>query len=270
VGHSPDPDDAFMVWAIADGIVHAEDFDVELVPRDIETLNAWAVKEARLEATALSAAAFARVADRYWLLPHGASFGDGYGPVLVAREVKEPPREVLCPGELTTAHAALHLAVPGVACRHVAFDRILPAVRDGKAPAGVLIHEGQLTWAREGVEKVLDLGAWWTQETGLPLPLGVVALRKDLGREVGEDVNALLRASLETGLAMRPRALAYAQRFGRGLALADADAFVRMYVNAMTQDMGERGREAIRELLARAGAAGLVPRGARLEMAPQA
>lgn len=272
VGHSPDPDDAFMVWALAEGVVNADDFGIALVAKDIETLNRWAVTDARLEATALSAAAFARVADKYWLLPHGASFGDGYGPIVVARrpmtldELKGVT--IATPGELTTAYAALRLALPDAQVQHKAFDKILPAVQKGDFEAGLLIHEGQLTWEREGLHKVVDLGAWWKQETGLPLPLGVVALRKDLGKPLGADVNALLHASIETGLVMRKRALAYARQFGRGIPLEDADQFVSMYVNEMTRDMGPTGRKAVEEFLKRAGAAGLVPKGVRVEYAP--
>ncbi|HWH09185.1 MAG TPA: MqnA/MqnD/SBP family protein [Candidatus Thermoplasmatota archaeon] len=275
VGHSPDPDDAFMAWALAEGVLTAEDFDVELVAKDIETLNRWAVEDARLEATALSAAAFARVADRYWLLPHGASFGEGYGPVVVRRADAPPLASldgvaVATPGELTTAFAALRMAAPGARWQHERFERILPRVKDGTYDAGLLIHEGQLTYAREGLAKVLDLGEWWQKETGgLPLPLGVVALRRDLGAEMGAEVNALLKASLETGLAMRKRALAYAKRFGRGIADEDADRFVRMYVNDLTRDMRPRGLDAVKEFLRRAAAAGVVPRGARVELAPE-
>ena len=272
VGHSPDPDDAFMVWALHEGLVQDEGFEVELVPQDIETLNRWAVGDAPLEATALSAAAFARVADRYWLLPHGASFGDGYGPVLVSRRPLQPKEveglAVATPGELTTATAALRLAFPGVRCEHLPFDQILPAVKEGRADVGLLIHEGQLTWAREGVHKVLDLGAWWKDETGLPLPLGLTALRKDVGVEAGTRLNALLRESIETGLAHRKEALAYARRFGRGIPLDDADRFVAMYVNDLTVDMGARGLAAVRAFLDRAGRAGLVPPGVEPEQAP--
>jgi 1,4-dihydroxy-6-naphthoate synthase len=271
-GHSPDPDDAFMVWALAEGIVHADDFQVELVAKDIQALNEWAVADQRLEASALSAAAFARVADKYWLLPHGASFGDGYGPILVTRrpmtldEVRAS--RIAAPGELTTAWAALRLALGDVNAEQHRFDRIVALVQKGEYDAGLLIHEGQITWERDGLHRALDLGAWWREETGLPLPLGVVALRKDLGRELGEDVNHLLLASLEAGLAMRPRALAYARGFARGLALEDADRFVRMYVNDLTIDMGERGRRAVEELVARLRRAGLLESGARVEMAP--
>lgn len=267
IGHSPDPDDAFMVWALAEGIVHADDFGVALVAKDIETLNKWALAEARLEVSALSAATFARVADKYWLLKHGASFGDGYGPIVVSKRKLTLPELkdiiVLTPGENTTAHAALQLAAPGVRTEKKAFDKILPAVAKGDAEAGLLIHEGQLTWRDEGLHKVVDLGAWWKEQTGLPLPLGVNALRKDLGRDLGADVGALLSASIEVGLTMRPRALAYARQFGRGISASDADTFVGMYVNDMTRDMGETGKRAIEEFATRIGAK------VRIEMAPE-
>ena len=253
IGHSPDPDDAFMVWALHAGVVRDPAFEVELVPQDVETLNRWCVEDARLEATALSAATYARVADRYWLLPHGASFGDGYGPIVVSRKPLAPKdlegMAIACPGELTTATAALRLAVPGARCEHRPFDEILPAVKRGEFDAGLLIHEGQLTWAREGVHKVLDLGVWWKQETGLPLPLGLTALRKDLGTETGARLNRLMAASIRAGLENRAEALAYARRFGRGIPLDDADRFVAMYVNDLTLDMGDRGREAVARLL---------------------
>lgn len=274
IGHSPDPDDAFMVWAIAEGVVHADDFGTALVAKDIETLNRWALTDARLEVSALSAATFARVADKYWLLKHGASFGDGYGPIVVTRDpvaslaaLKDVV--ILSPGENTTAHAVLQLALPGAKLEKKSFEKILPAIQKGEAEAGILIHEGQLTWAEAGVHKVVDLGAWWKQETGLPLPLGVNTLRKDLGERLGADVNALLHASLETGLAMRKRALRYAQQFGRGISDVDADRFVTMYVNEMTRDMGETGKRAIDELIRRVTAAGLASRGAKVEFAPE-
>ncbi|HET6403509.1 MAG TPA: MqnA/MqnD/SBP family protein [Candidatus Thermoplasmatota archaeon] len=267
IGHSPDPDDAFMVWALAEGVVHADDFGIALVARDIETLNKWALADARLEVTALSAATFARVADRYWLLRHGASFGDGYGPIVVAKRPMTLAElsgvTVASPGENTTAHAALRLAAPGVQTVTKAFDKILPLVENGEVEAGLLIHEGQITWERSGLHKVVDLGAWWKAETGLPLPLGVNALRKDLGAELGADVGALLQASIEVGLASRTRALAYARQFGRGISQEDADTFVRMYVNEMTRDMGELGQRAIAEFARRTGAT------ARIELAPE-
>lgn len=272
MGHSPDPDDAFMVWALHEGVVRDEAFDVELVPRDIETLNRWAVEAAPLEATALSAATFARVADRYWLLPHGASFGDGYGPIVVARRPLEPSEleglTVAAPGELTTASATLRMAAPGARLEHLPFDEILPAVKEGRFEAGLLIHEGQLTWRREGVHKALDLGAWWKERTGLPLPLGLTALRRDVGEEDGARLNRLLAESIRAGLKERGRALEYARGFGRGIPMEDADRFVAMYVNELTVDMGARGLAAVEEFLKRAGDAGVVPKGARPVPAP--
>lgn len=276
IGHSPDPDDAFMVWAIHAGAVDARGFDVELVPKDIETLNAWAVQDARLEVSALSAAAFARVADKYWLLPHGASFGDGYGPIVVTRGGEAPPSpdrlaemQIATPGELTTATAALRMALPGVMCHHMPFDDIMPAVQRGDVEAGLLIHEGQLTWTRMGVEKALDLGVWWKEVTGLPLPLGVNTLRKDIGDDAGRRANALLRDTVETGLKRRDEALAYAQGFGRGIPTTEADRFVAMYVNQMTIDMGQQGLTAIETFFERAIHAGLLPAGVQAEMAPR-
>lgn len=255
-----------MVWALAEGIVHADDFGTALVAKDIETLNRWALTDARLEVTALSAATFAKVADKYWLLSHGASFGDGYGPIVVARTPMTledlKGKRVLSPGENTTAHAVLQLAIPGIVLEKKSFEKILAAVQKGEADAGLLIHEGQITWEGSGLHKVLDLGAWWKAETGLPLPLGVNAMRKDLGPALGADVNALLQASLETGLAMRKRALAYARQFGRGISEEDADEFVRMYVNEMTVDMGDAGLKALQELFRRLGAK------TRIDMAP--
>ena len=272
IGHSPDPDDAFMVWALHAGVVRDPALEVELVPQDVETLNRWCVEDARLEATALSAATFARVADRYWLLPHGASFGDGYGPIVVTRRplaTKElEGMTVLAPGELTTATAALRLAVPGVRCEHRPFDEILPALKRGEADAGLLIHEGQLTYADEGLAKVVDLGEWWKGETGLPLPLGLTALRKDLGAETGARLNRLMAASIRVGLERRAEALAYARGFGRGIPLDDADRFVAMYVNEMTVEMGAWGLAAVRAFFDRAGEAGLIPRGVEPDPAP--
>lgn len=273
VAHSPDPDDAFMVWALAAGRASEPGIEVELVPRDIETLNRHAVAGGGPEVSALSAATFARVADRYWLLPHGASFGDGYGPIVVTRDELSldeiAKRPIATPGELTTAYAALRLALPGARCEHLPFDKILPAVQQGEFAAGLLIHEGQLTWKREGLHKALDLGVWWKEQTGLPLPLGINAMRKDVGPEVGARVNRLLHESVEAGLRFRAEALAYARGFGRGIPIEDADTFVGMYVNEMTRDMGPRGLQAIETLFGRLRDAGIVPE-ARVEMAPRA
>jgi 1,4-dihydroxy-6-naphthoate synthase len=250
VGHSADPDDAFMAWAFEVGKVDTRGLEFELVASDIETLNQWALA-GRLEVTALSAGAYPAVAAEYLLLPHGASFGEGYGPIVVSREPLslEELREVeiATPGALTTASRVLGRALGEIATRDLPFDAILDEVLSGRARAGVLIHEGQLTYAEHGLHKVLDLGVWWRDETGLPLPLGVVVARRDLERPA--DVSAVVREAIEVGLANRDEAMKYAMAFGRGIDAATADEFVAMYVNDLTLDMGERGREAIALLL---------------------
>ena len=252
VGHSADPDDAFMIWALAAGKVDTRGLELEPVASDIQTLNEWAL-EGRLEVTALSAGAYPVVADRYVLLPHGASFGEGYGPIVVARADFSPDElrgvEIVTPGSLTTATRVLKLALGDVRTRDLPFERVLDEVASGRAEAGLLIHEGQLTYADHGLQKVLDLGRWWYETTSLPLPLGVVAARRDLQRL--DDVSAVLREAIDVGLENRAEALAYASGFGRGIDAETADEFVAMYVNELTLDMGERGRRAVEELLGR-------------------
>jgi 1,4-dihydroxy-6-naphthoate synthase len=272
VGFSADPDDAFMYWAIATGAVSTGGLEFEPVTDDIQTLNEWAL-EGRLEVTALSAAAYPLVQARYVLLPHGASLGSGYGPIVVAREpvTFEELRaaEIVVPGTLTTAYLVLRMALGGdVRVRSLPFDRILAEVAEGRAQAGLLIHEGQLTYAEHGLVKCLDLGEWWLLETGLPLPLGVNAIRRDLGQETIRRVSAILRASIEAALENRDEALAYALGFGRGLDEELGDRFVGMYVNELTQDYGEEGRTAVRELLSRAEAVGAYDAPVRVEFAP--
>ena len=251
VGHSADPDDAFMVWALEAGKVDTRGLELLPVASDIQTLNDWAV-EGRLEVTALSAGAYPAVADRYVLLTHGASFGEGYGPIVVARselsldELRDI--EIVTPGPLTTASRVLRLALgDDIRTRDLPFDRVLEEVTSGRADAGLLIHEGQLTFAGAGLHKLLDLGVWWQAEMKLPLPLGVVAARRDLERL--DDVSAVLRESIEAGLAHRDEALAYAMTFGRGIDSETADQFVSMYVNGLTLEMGDSGRSAITRLL---------------------
>jgi 1,4-dihydroxy-6-naphthoate synthase len=256
VGHSADPDDAFMFWALEAGRVDPRGLEFERVVSDIQTLNEWAT-EGRLEVTAISMGAYPYVAGRYLLLPHGASMGAGYGPVVVAREALELDAlrelEIAIPGRLTTAYLALRLALgDGVRVRELRFDEILDEVSSGRADAGVLIHEGQLTYAVAGLTKVLDLGEWWLRETGLPLPLGVNVARRDLGERLG-DVSAVLGEAIRVGLANREEALAYAQRFGRGIDAETNDRFVAMYVNELTCNYGDEGRRAVSELLRRSG-----------------
>ena len=268
VGFSADPDDAFMYWGVASGAVDTRGHEFEAVVQDIQTLNEWA-REARLEVTAMSLATYPLVADRYLLLPHGASFGSGYGPVVVAREPLSADElrgeEIVVPGSLTTAYLVLRMVLgPDVAVRPLAFDRILEEVAEGRARAGLVIHEGQLTYADHGLAKCLDLGEWWEGETGLPLPLGVNTIRRDLGDAVPE-VSAVLAESIEASLAHRDEALAYALGWGRGLDDERGDRFIGMYVNELTRDYGERGRAAVEELLTRAAASGAYERPVRVE-----
>ncbi|MBA3412578.1 MAG: ABC transporter substrate-binding protein [Actinobacteria bacterium] len=259
LGHSPDPDDAFMFWALAEERIDMRGFEFEHVLRDIQTLNEWAL-EGRLEVTALSLHSYPFVQDRYILLPHGASMGTGYGPIVVASRPlsREQLRgvEIAIPGRMTTAFLVLRMYLGDFSFREVPFDRILEEVRDGSAQAGLLIHEGQLTYGHAGLEKCVDLGEWWLLETGLPLPLGVNVARRDLGGERLADLSDVLRESIRAGLDNREEAMRYALRFGRGLDTALADRFVGMYVNELTCDYGEEGRQAVRELLRRGQAIG--------------
>jgi 1,4-dihydroxy-6-naphthoate synthase len=259
VGFSADPDDAFMFWGLASGTVDTRGHEFEPVTEDIQTLNEWAL-EGKLEVTAMSLATYPLVQDTYMLLPHGASMGSGYGPIVVAKEklsldeLRET--EIVVPGKLTTAFLVLKMALGGeFECRAMPFDEILPAVAGGSARAGLLIHEGQLTYGDEGLQKCLDLGEWWLLETGLPLPLGVNTVRTDLG-DATREISEILLASIEAALENREEALEYALGFGRGLDGERGDRFIGMYVNELTRDYGDEGRQAVRELLARAEAVG--------------
>ncbi|HYZ19615.1 MAG TPA: MqnA/MqnD/SBP family protein [Gaiellaceae bacterium] len=268
LGHSPDPDDAFMFWGLAAGVVDPRGFEFEHVLRDIQTLNEWAL-EGRLEVTAISLHAYPLVQDRYVLLPHGASMGSGYGPIVVAREPLTTKElrgiEVVVPGRLTTAFLALRLCIGDFRYRELPFDEILAEVSSGRAVAGLLIHEGQLTFEAEGLHKVVDLGRWWLEETGLPLPLGANVARRDLGAETLRELSAVLAESIRAGLENREQALEYALQFGRGLDESLADRFVGMYVNELTQDYGDEGRQAVRELLRRGEELGAFSEPVRVE-----
>ena len=268
LGHSPDPDDAFMFWGLAAGVVDPPGFEFEHVLRDIQTLNQWA-RAARLEVTALSLAAYPFVQEDYVLLPHGASMGSGYGPIVVAREPLTTKElrgiEVVVPGRLTTAFLALRLCIGDFRYRELPFDEILAEVSSGRAVAGLLIHEGQLTFEAEGLHKVVDLGRWWLEETGLPLPLGANVARRDLGAETLRELSAVLAESIRAGLENREQALEYALQFGRGLDESLADRFVGMYVNELTQDYGDEGRQAVRELLRRGEELGAFSEPVRVE-----
>jgi 1,4-dihydroxy-6-naphthoate synthase len=256
IGHSADPDDAFMVWALATGGVDARGFEFELVPEDIQVLNEWAL-EGRLEVTALSLATYPLVEENYDLLPHGASIGSGYGPIVVAREplsfAQLREREIVVPGRLTTAFRVLGMALgPDFAHRTLPFDKILDEVKSGRGDAGLLIHEGQLTYADEGLVKVLDLGEWWLLETGLPLPLGVNVVGGGVPRR--DELSDVLLESINAGLAHKEEATRYALGFARDLDVDNATTFIDMYVNELTCDYGDEGRKAVEEFLKRARA----------------
>ena len=227
VGHSPDPDDAFMYWALTTDLVNPRGFRFEQVLADIQTLNQWA-RAARLEVTAISLAAYPFVQQDYALLPHGASIGSGYGPIVVAREPMTVDdlrgTEVVVPGSMTTAFLTLRLVLGDFAARQLAFEQIPEEVASGRADAGLLIHEGQLTFREQGLVKVLDLGEWWLLETGLPLPLGVNVARRDVERL--NDLSAVLRDAIACGLDHRDDALEYALRFGRGIDAAGEGSVV--------------------------------------------
>jgi 1,4-dihydroxy-6-naphthoate synthase len=272
IAHSPDSDDAFMFWALTQGVLETGGLEIEHVLADIETLN-QAAFAGTYEVTALSFHAYAYLHDRYQLMPSGASFGDGYGPVVVAGRALTREElggvEVAIPGQLTTAALALRLWQPAVRTRILPFDRILEAVAAGEAEAGVVIHEGQLTYGDAGLRCVVDLGAWWREETGGPLPLGGNGIRRDLPEDLKARLCRLLSESIEHGLAHRGEALDFALQFARGIEhdRARADRFVGMYVNEWTRDYGAAGRRAVQELLDRAHAAGLLPERVTAEFA---
>ncbi len=263
VAHSPDSDDAFMFYALAEGKIDTEGLTYVHELQDIESLNQRAMR-GELEVTAVSIHAYAYLCDRYALLPHGASMGDRYGPRLVAREplkrVDVRGKRVAIPGPLTSAYLALRLYEPDFEPVPAPFDQIEDAVIDGKVDLGLLIHEGQLTFGDRGLHLVADLGEWWYGETGLPLPLGGNVVRKDLGTDTIAKISRHLRASIAYGLQHRQGALDHAMRYARGLERDRADTFVGMYVNDWTLDYGDRGREAVRRLLERGAAAGIIPK----------
>jgi 1,4-dihydroxy-6-naphthoate synthase len=268
LGHSPDPDDAFMFWGLASGEVDPRRFEFEHVLRDIQTLNEFALK-GELEVTAISLAAYPLVQERYVLLPHGASMGSGYGPIVVAREEMSTAAlrevEIAVPGQLTTAFLVLRMCLGGFRYREVPFDQIIEEVHSGRADAGLLIHEGQLTYEADGLKKVVDLGEWWLLETGLPLPLGANVARRDVGAGNLFELSDVLRDSIQAGLDNRAEAMEYAMQFGRGLDTELTDRFVGMYVNELTCDYGDEGRQAVRELLRRAEALGAYDEPVRVE-----
>ena len=272
VAHSPDSDDAFMFYGLASGGVPTNGISIEHLLADIETLNRAAF-DGRYEVTAVSFHAYALLTEKYLLLRHGASMGDRYGPVVVARPDGPSSLEgvkVAVPGLLTTAYLALKLYAPAVEVEVMAFDRIQEAVHEGKADAGLIIHEGQLTYESEGLKAIVDLGKWWAEKTaGLPLPLGGNVIRKDLGPENIAKISRMLHDSIAYALDHRQEALDYAMKYGRGLDRAKADRFVGMYVNDLTLDYGERGRTAVQRLMDEAVAARLIPSQVNVQFATE-
>jgi 1,4-dihydroxy-6-naphthoate synthase len=268
VAHSPDSDDAFMFYGLATNKVRVPGLRFTHTLCDIETLNRKAM-EGVYDVTAISFHAYPYVQDNYALMPSGGSVGDGYGPMIVATrpfsasEIKR--KRIAIPGTLTTAYLALQLFAPGIETEVVPFDQIIPQLRDGKYEAGLIIHEGQLTYSKAGLQRVVDLGKWWQKVTGLPLPLGGNAIRRALGPELMLSVSNALKESIQYALDHREEALAYAMQFARDLDTQLADKFVGMYVNERTLDYGPDGREAVRRLLDMGHKAGVIPHEARVE-----
>ncbi len=268
VGHSPDPDDAFMFHALANDKIPTGNLKFVHELQDIETLNRRALK-GELEVTAVSIHAYSFLLDKYALLPTGCSMGDHYGPMIVARKPLTigdlPSMKIAVPGTLTTAFLTLKLLFESIGASDkltfdvIPFDEIIPALEAGKYDAGLIIHEGQLTFQNQGLHLVVDLGVWWQDRTGLPLPLGGNVVRKDLGKPVMVEVSRLIRQSIQYGLDHRREALDYALQYARDMDVSLADKFVGMYVNDWTLDYGDRGRAAIRKLLDEGHRAGIIP-----------
>ena len=262
IGHSPDSDDAFMFYALAKGLIPTDGIEIVHVIEDIESLNRRALN-AELEVTAISVHAYAYVAGHYALTSCGASIGDKYGPLVVAREPmgweELAGKKVAIPGKMTTAYLTLRLFQPDFDPEVVPFNQILAYVEQERADAGLIIHEGQLTYMRAGLHKVVDLGEWWYEETGLPLPLGANAIRRNLGQEKIHRVTTLLKQSIQYSLEHREHGLAYAMTYARDMETELADRFVRMYVNDYTLDYGEKGRAGVKELLHRGYESGVIP-----------
>jgi 1,4-dihydroxy-6-naphthoate synthase len=262
VAHSPDSDDAFMFYALAEGLIDTDGLTYIHELQDIQTLNQRALRS-ELEVTAVSIHAYAYLADQYALLPHGASIGDRYGPRLVSQNQLSREqlsgKRIAIPGRLTTAYLTLRLYLPDFVPVDIPFDQIEEVVASGEVDAGLLIHEGQLTYADRGLKLLVDLGEWWYGETALPLPLGGNVIRKDLGVELISKISRHLRDSIAYALEHRSDALDHAMRFARGLDRSKADTFVGMYVNDWTLDYGPRGRQAVQLLLDRGAGAGVIP-----------
>jgi 1,4-dihydroxy-6-naphthoate synthase len=262
VGHSPDPDDAFMFYALAHDKIDTGDLTFRHELQDIETLNRRALR-GELEVTAISIHAYAFLLDKYALLPSGCSMGDRYGPMVVARRPLKIDdlrhTRIAVPGTMTTAFLALRLLAGEFPYEVVPFDQIIAAVADGRFDAGLIIHEGQLTFRNQGLQLIVDLGVWWQEQTGLPLPLGGNAVRRDLGRDTIRHISRLLKQSIQYALEHRQDALSYALQYARDMDRSLADRFVGMYVNDWTLDYGPRGRAAVQRLLEEGHRAGVIP-----------
>jgi 1,4-dihydroxy-6-naphthoate synthase len=271
IAHSPDSDDAFMFYGLASDKVKVPGYRFTHTLTDIETLNQKAMREAFYDVTAISFHAYPYVQEKYALMPCGGSVGEGYGPMIVAKKtysLDEVRRvKIAVPGQLTTANLVLQMVLPGVATEFVPFDQIIPQVLAGKYDAGLIIHEGQLTYERDGLTCVLDMGTWWREQTGLPLPLGGNAIRRDLGTSVHRMINQALRDSVGYALNHREEALAHAMQYARDLDMSSANRFVGMYVNERTLDYGEDGKEAIRRLLAMGQERGVIPHPVHVDFA---
>ena len=272
IAHSPDSDDAFMFYGLATNKIRVPGYKFSHTLTDIETLNHRAINEAFYDVTAISFHAYPYLQDRYTLMPCGGSVGEGYGPMIVSSRkltsAELRKTRIAVPGTLTTAYLTLKLFAPEIETAVVAFDRIIPAVLSGEFEAGLIIHEGQLTYANEGLHKLLDLGVWWGEQTGLPLPLGGNAIRRSLGPEVLGITTIALRDSIQHALDHREEALTYAMQFARDLDSALANRFVGMYVNERTLDYGADGREAIRRMLEMGHERGIIPIKAEVDFVP--
>lgn len=268
VAHSPDSDDAFMFYGLATNKLDTGKLKFEHVLKDIQTLNENA-KEGVYDVSAISFHAYAYVHDKYALLPHGASIGDKYGPIVVSKEQRKPEdigrMKIAVPGEMTSAYLALRIYNQDFQHVVVPFDEIIEYVKQGKADAGLLIHEGQLFYKQMGLDKVIDLGEWWHEKTGLPLPMGGNVIRRDLGEDLMREVSKYLRKSIQYSLDNREDALAYAMQFARDMQPELADRFVAMWVNELTLDYGERGREGVRRLLQEGYEKGIIPNQVEVE-----
>jgi 1,4-dihydroxy-6-naphthoate synthase len=268
VAHSPDSDDAFMFYGLATNKLETGELRFEHTLKDIQSLNEDA-KKGIFDVTAISFHAYAYVADKYALLPHGASIGDNYGPIVVTREPREiseiPTMKIAIPGTLTSAFLALRIYNPDFSYQVMPFDEIIEAVQKGQVDAGLLIHEGQLYYNQMGLHKLLDLGEWWFEKTGLPLPMGGNVIRRDLGRELMKKVSACLKESINYSMDNREDALSYAMQFARDMQPELADRFVAMWVNNLTLDYGDRGREAVRRLLKEGHDKGIIPHKVKID-----